>query len=59
MQVPMTLDEAKEWADKLPKNIKYYVCPWNDGYIVHSQTHIERHPDLIKEALYITTGIKK
>jgi len=24
----------------------YYVCPWNDEYIVRSNSEIERHPDI-------------
>jgi O-acetyl-ADP-ribose deacetylase (regulator of RNase III) len=27
-------------------NLIYYVCPWNDGYSVCSDSHIKRHPDI-------------
>lgn len=63
----MTLDKAIEWAEYMtPKNegihvssagysyLYYYVCPWNDGYIIHPFTDILRHPSLKKESVYNT-----
>ena len=55
----MNLKEAIEWTEMLhPENkgvspgspafskLHYYVAPWNDGYIVHPDSHIKRHPDI-------------
>ncbi len=48
----MKLEEAREWAEymaspKLGEDeiLNYYVVPWNDGYVVYSETHMKRHGD--------------
>lgn len=55
----MNLKEAINHAERLaPKNkgisesslgfslIVYYVCPWNEGYMVCPDSQIKRHPDI-------------
>lgn len=43
----MNFKEAVKHANSFSRNInlQYFVCKWNDGYIVHSSSHIRRHPD--------------
>ena len=51
----MNLEEAIKWAERdvtnlsgivEAKTIVYYVVPWNDGYVVLTESHIKRHPDI-------------
>ena len=55
----MNLEEAIAHAERMaPENkglsvghpafchFVYYVCPWNDGYIVHQDSHISVHADI-------------
>jgi hypothetical protein len=50
----LTLEEAISHANSRSRNInlQWFVCPWNDGYIVHSSSHLKRHPDI--EYVYCT-----
>lgn len=45
----MTYEEAVKWAlyqaEKIP-SLVWYVVPFGDKYIVHSKTHMDRHPSL-------------
>ena len=52
----MNLEEAIKWAERDTTSLfgkgggsklAYYVCHWNDGYIVHSNSYMDRHPDVI------------
>jgi len=50
----VNLKEAIEWVERDRTSLfgsgfsklVYYVCPWNDEYIVRSNSEIERHPDI-------------
>lgn len=43
----MTLCQAIKDANKRSRNInlQWFVCKWNDGYIIHSSTYMKRYPD--------------
>jgi len=43
----MTLCQAIKSAKSRARNInlQWFVCKWNDEYIVHSSTHLRQHPD--------------
>lgn len=43
----MTRDEAITEVCARPRNINlhWFVCKWNDGYIIHSSTYMRRFPD--------------
>jgi len=43
----MTLEEAIKYATSRSTNInlQYFISEWNDGYIIHSTSHMKRHPD--------------
>ncbi len=43
----MTLKEAIKECDDRPRNMNlhWFVCEWNDGYIIHSSTYMKRFPD--------------
>jgi len=43
----MTLEEAIKSADSRSRNMNlhWFVCEWNDGYIIHSSSHMIRFPD--------------
>jgi len=37
-------------------NLQYFVCEWNDGYIVHSSSYMRKHSDV--EYVYATGELK-
>lgn len=43
----MTLCEAIKRAKNYSGNInlQWFVCKWNDGYIIYSSTYMRRFPD--------------
>lgn len=43
----MTLEEAISHANSLSRNVNlhWFVCKWNEGYIVHSTSYMRRFPD--------------
>lgn len=49
----MNLEEAIRWAERDTTSLfgrgggsklTYYVCRWNDEYIVNSNSYMDRHP---------------
>lgn len=44
----MNLEEAIACAENRSRNINlhWFVCEWNDGYIIHSTGHMLRHPEI-------------
>jgi len=51
----VNLKEAIKWAERDitslfgkggGSKLAYYVCRWNDEYIVHSNTFMDRHPEV-------------
>jgi len=44
----MTKSEAIEAADSKPRNenLRYYVCKWNNGYIIHCSSYMKRNPHI-------------
>ena len=50
----MSLEEAIEIVSRRPKNenLHWFICKWNDGFIIHSSSHIKRFPNT--EYLYTT-----
>jgi hypothetical protein len=51
----MTFQEAVKHVNSRSGNInlQWFVCEWNDGYIIHSSTYMRRYPDTKYE---YTTG---
>lgn len=45
----MTIKEAIKEANSRPTNagLNYYVSKWNNGYIIHPTSYMERHPSTI------------
>ena len=45
----MTLKEAIKEVLKRPRNsnLEFYICKWNDGYIIHSTSYMLRFPDTV------------
>lgn len=51
----MNLKEAIAWAERDTislfgrgggSKLAYYVCPWNDEYVVHCNSYMKRNPDV-------------
>jgi hypothetical protein len=55
----VTLEEAIKHANSHSRNInlQWFVCKWNDGYIVHSSSYMRRHPDV--KFVYSTGPLNK
>ena len=53
----MNLKEAIKEANSRPTNtgLNYYVSKWNDGYIIHPTSYMERHSGTV----YIYSTLKK
>lgn len=43
----MTLDEAIKHVNTLSGNVnlQWFICEWNDGYIIHSSSYMRQFPD--------------
>ncbi|MHA1482453.1 MAG: hypothetical protein ACTSQA_03315 [Candidatus Heimdallarchaeaceae archaeon] len=61
----MNLEEAIKWAERDNTSLfgkgggstlVYYVCRWNDEYVVNSNSYMDRHPDV--EWIYNTRDKK-
>jgi hypothetical protein len=55
----VNLQQAVNHANDRSRNINlhWFVCKWNDGYIVHSTAHMLRHPDT--EYVYSTGDLNR
>lgn len=43
----MTLQEAISQVNKRScnANLQWFICKWNNGYIIHSTSYMKRFPD--------------
>lgn len=55
----MTLQEAVFLVNKRSCNInlQWFICKWNDGYIIHSTTYMKRFPNT--NYVYSTGSLNK
>lgn len=55
----MTLKQAISTVNKRSRNINlhWFICKWNNGYIIHSSTYMRHFPDT--EYVYSTGPLNK